>query len=378
MQQQNNWRDQNLNSLVRFHCFSALQFFVLLFFSMFDFYKSGYRVFDIAAFALIAMFALIFVRPRSMATATVISIAVAGVYAVVGLFSSENYSTIFALFVNCSLFYLLSLKEFKPSQKQIDIVLIIHLSFFFFQFFLFYAIGGIVNFHSFTDIDPRLESSIFRPAGLFYEPAIYCYAMFMLTTMLDSRQSKYGVLEALVMVSMVLSVSLLGFVFATFILVRLLAVKKFVAPFLCALPIVFASNEQIGAILTFVENRVSDLGSDGSANGRYGDILELFSDEHLINHLIGRGFGAGFEQFGSSGVSAAISAVGIMGVALFSGWLLLRSRELLDGMLSLIAIMISAPIFSYGIFPYWIANIVCHRRSRIVQDVAKNKIKEKV
>jgi len=376
VRQQNNWQDQILNSVVRSRYFTGPQFFILLFFSMFDFYKSGYRVFDIAAFALIAIFLLLYYRPRSIAIAAVISIAVAGIYAVAGLFSSEEYRTILALFINCCLFYLLSLKVFRPSQKQIEMVLLIHLSFFFLQFFYFYATGSIVNYHSLTDIDPRLESTIFRPAGLFYEPAIYCYAMFILTTLLDSRQSKYGVIQALVMITMLLSVSLLGFVLASFILVRLLTAKKFMAPLLCALPIIFASNEQTGAILTFVENRVSDLGSDASASDRYGNILEVFSDENLINHLIGRGFGASFEQFGSSGASAALSAVGILGVALFSCWLLLRSRELLVGMLSLIVIMISAPIFSYGIFPYWIANIVCHRRLHITQNVAKNITKE--
>lgn len=360
MQHQNNCPNQYRNSVVRSYCLTALQFFVLLFFSMFDFYKSGVRIFDIAAFLLVSVFALIFIKAKPIQPISVISFAVAGIYASAGLLSSQYYPTVFALFVNCFLFYLLSQEELKPSQKQIEVVLLIHLFFFYFQYFYFYSTGSIVNYHSFTDIDPRLESSIFRPAGLFYEPAMYCYAQFMLTTMLASKQSKYGVLETLVMLSMVLSVSLLGFVFAAFILIRLLSNKKFILPIFCVLPISFVSLEQFETILTFVESRVMDLGSDASAEGRYGDFLNIFSSEHLIYHVFGRGFGASFEQFGSSGASAAISAVGILGVVLFSAWLLFKSRELVVGILSLVAIMISAPIFSYGIFPYWIANIVCH------------------
>lgn len=332
---------------------------------MFDFYKSGVRIFDIVAFVLIIIFALIFFNLKSLQPIPVISLAVAGIYASVGLLSSENYPTVFALLINCFLFYLLSHKEFKPSQNQITTVLLIHLLFFFWQLFNFYVAGDIVNYHYFTDIDPRLESSIFRPAGLFYEPAIYCYAVFMLTTMLDSKKSKYGFLEAVVMVSMVLSVSLLGFLFATFILIRIVFNKKFIAPILCFLPIIFVSKEQLEMISVFIESRVLDLGSDASAEGRYGDFLNLFSGENLIPHLVGRGFGASFEQFGSSGASAAIAAVGVMGVVLFAGGLFLKSRELIVGIFSLIVIMISAPIFSYGIFPYWIANIICHsNRSR--------------
>lgn len=377
MRQKNNCLDQGLNSKVRSHGFAALQFFVLLFFSMFDFYKSGYRIFDITAFALILLSALTCIRLKSIKISSVILFSIAGFYTIAGLSSNEIYSTALALLFNCFLFYLLLLEEFKPSQKQIELVLAIHLFFFFFQFSYFYTTGNIANYHSFTDIDPRLESTIFRPAGLFYEPAIYCYAMFMLTTMLDSRQSKYGVLEGLVMVSMVISVSLLGFIFAALIFIRLVSIKKFIAPILCILPIIFANDDLIKAMSTFVESRIFDLGSDASADGRYGNILEMFSSENLINHLIGRGFGASFEQFGSSGVSAAVSAVGILGVALFSGWLLLRSRELMVGISSLVAIMISAPIFTYGIFPYWIANIVRHSSRLSSSDWSKSQKKER-
>ena len=128
-------------------------------------------------------------------------------------------------------------------------------------------------------------------------------------------------------------------------------------------------------IFIFIESRVLDLGSDASAEGRYGDFFNLFSSENLIYHLVGRGFGASFEQFGSSGASAAISAVGVVGVVLFAGWLFFKSRELLVGILSLIAIMISAPIFSYGIFPYWIANIICHS-NRLRNAMSEQKIKK--
>ncbi len=365
MLQRNNLHDQNRNSVVRSWWFTAFQFLVLLFFSMFDFYKSGVRIFDIAAFVLIIIFSLIFFNRKSLQPIPLISLSVAGIYASFGLLSSENYPTVFALFINCFLFYLLSHKEFKPSQNQITMVLLIHLVFFFLQLLYFYAVGDVVNYHHFTDIDPRLESSIFRPAGLFYEPAIYCYAVFILTTMLDPKKSKYGFPEAVVMVSMVLSVSLLGFFFAFFILIRLVFNKKYIAPILCFLPIIFVSKEQIEMIFIFIESRVLDLGSDASAEGRYGDFSDLFSSENLIFHLVGRGFGASFEQFGSSGASAGITAVGVVGVVLFAGGLFFKSRELLIGILSLIAIMISAPIFSYGIFPYWIANIICQgNRSR--------------
>lgn len=359
LQQEKIWQDRSLNSEVKSRWFIALQFFVLLFFTLFDFYKWGLRIFDIAAFFLILIFVLTHIERKWITISSLLFLMVAGVYSIAGLILNHTYLTVFALFLNCIFYCVLTLKEFKPSQMQIKIVLIIHLGFFFFQFVYFYTVGDIINYHSFTDIEPRLEGQIFRPAGLFYEPAIYCFAVFILTSMLESKSSKYGVLEALAMVSMLISVSLLGFIFALLILIKLMFNYKFLAPILCALTIIFINNQLMQPILTFVENRLFDLGSDASAVGRYGNILDLFSNENLIYHLMGRGFGASFEQFGSSGASAAISAVGILGLTLFSFWLLLRSREMVVGVSSLIVILISAPIFSYGVFPYWIANIVC-------------------
>jgi hypothetical protein len=373
--QTNNLRNKTSNSEENSRSLISPPLFILIFFSLFDFYKSGFRVFDVVAIAFIAICILIYRKFNPLSAGSVVTLLGAGVFALIGIFSNNNYPSIFALLVNYFLFHILSLKEFKPSQKQIKLVILLHLFFFFLQFSYFYATKEIINYHTFTDITPRLESSIFRPAGFFYEPAIYCFAMFILTTMLDSRNSKYGMIESLVMVTMVLSVSLLGFAFAAFILIRLVSEKKFGALIFCVFLVIFAKGELIESILTFVKNRIFDLDEDGSAEGRYGDILNLFSNENLIYHLFGRGFGANFEQFGSSGASAAISAVGIFGVSLFSGWLLLRSRVLLVGILSLVVIMISAPIFSYGIFPYWIANII-RNPGRVGKVMDKNKFKK--
>lgn len=357
--QRNYW--QYLPSIARPRWLDVLKFFILLFFSLFDFYKWGFRIFDIAALPLVAIASLTLIGQKWIKISLLISVAVAGVYAAVGLLSTEYYLTVLAIFVNFFLFFVLSLKEFKPSQKQIEVVLLIHIFFFFFQLVSFYQMEKIINYHAFTDIDPRLESSIFRPAGLFYEPAMYCYTTLILTTMLDSKKSKYGILEALAMVSMVLSVSFLGFAFAALIITKQILAKKFMAPILCVLTISFVSSEQQIAILTFIENRVSDLGADASAQGRYGELFNIVSSKHWIYSLFGRGFGASFEQFGASGASAAISAVGVLGVMAFTGWMLFRSRELMAGFIALVGIMISAPIFSYMIFPYWMANIVRRR-----------------
>ncbi len=256
-----------------------------------------------------------------------ILLSLVGAYAAVGLLFIQADPTVLALLFNCFLFYLLSFKEFKPSQKKIKIVLSIYLFFFYLQFAYSYVTGGIVSYHALTDIAPRLESSIFRPPGLFYEPAIYCLATFMLTTMLVPRRSKNSLIESLAVASMVISVSLLGLVFAAFVLIRQVSNRKYATLILCAFSIIVADNEPIKTMLTFAQNRLSDLVSDASANCRYGNIIDLFSDTNLVFRLIGRGFGASFEQFGSSGASAAISAVGILGLALLSVWLLLRSRE---------------------------------------------------
>lgn len=373
MLHEHNWQVQKVNYEAKSRCLAVLQFFILLFFTLFDFYKSGFRIFDIAAFILILLFISSRISLKWIGMSALALISITGVYAIGGLIFNQIYPTIIALFFNSTLFCLLTIKELKPSQKQIKIVITIHLSFFLLQFLYFYATGSIVNFHSFTDIEPRLESAIFRPAGLFYEPAIYCFAVFILISMLETKNNKYGMLESLAMASMVISVSLLGLFFAALIFVRLIINRKFIGPILSLLPILFINNDFLQTMLAFVENRVSDLKSDASADDRYGNIVDLFSSENLIYHLIGRGFGAGFEQFGSSGASAAISSVGIFGFAFFSCWLLFRSKELAVGFLSLVAIIISAPIFSYGIFPYWIANVVYHSKRLKISGWRRNK-----
>jgi hypothetical protein len=266
------------------------------------------------------------------------------------------------MFVNCFLFFLLSSKIFRPESRHIKFVLFFHIFFFVFQFLYYYILGDVINYHTFTDIDPRLESSIFRPAGLFYEPAIYCLNIFMLLILLNPAESKFSVIEALAIISMVLSVSLLGFALAFMSIARLIRFGRYAILIYTLLLMPFAGLIIAEGVTEFVGNRVLDLGADASAGDRYGGLFTIFSQQELVYYFFGKGFGADFEKFGGSGIAAAISSVGIIGVVFFIVWLLCSVKDLFSGVLFLIAILISAPVFSYGIFPYWIANLVEPRK----------------
>jgi hypothetical protein len=331
---------------------------MLCFVSLFDFYKYAIRLFDFVAYAVVLM-ALLWGRTREgMHPLWPVALALASVYASCGIYFHGAPASSLVLFLNVTLFFIFRSKLFSVSSGGIRTIVAGHLLFFYLQLAAFHLTGEIVNFHSFTDIDPRLEAAIFRPAGLFYEPAIYCLALFALLTILETTQRRPGLLEALSIFSMLASVSLLGFALASMLLCRwiLLGNIRFITFFAPAL--IFVDAEYFDPIQAFVISRLSDIEGDASTEGRYGGFTDLFLAQTPIKMLFGSGFGADFESFGGSGASAAISSIGLFGTALLVLGLLTASNKRGLTAIALIGAMVSAPVFTYAIFPFWMAQLV--------------------
>lgn len=331
---------------------------------LFDFYKWGFRIFDVICYAALLFFIAPTCKNIKINSSQVVVILLALFYAALGLSFGGYVPTVVAMLINVLLFFLFGSDELLMESKHIKFALLLNVIFFYFQLFAYYGAGQIINFHEFTDIEPRLMSSIFRPAGLYYEPAIYCLSVFMLLMINPSRQPKPGIVEVCAIISLVLSVSFLGFFFAALVMVRLLKEKQYILPLSAIMLFIFLYEYIDDSFVNFVFGRLFDIDSDASASERYGNLLMTLSYPALIETTFGAGFGADFDKYGSSAISVAISSVGLVGVVMFVLWLLKSTRDRFTTILAMVGIFISAPVFTYAIFPFWIACLVAGRGRR--------------
>ncbi len=332
------------------------KYILIILLTSFDFYIDGVRIFDFFAYFLILLLVIMFLVRGGSIRFNQLVILIFMFYAFLGLVTGGAALTAAAIFFNGVLFFVFSRDEFLVEEKHVRFAILFHMFFFIVQFFLYHVYSQVVNFHHWTDIEPRLLSSIFRPAGLFYEPAIFCLNIFMLLMLLPMPKSKFLLFESLAILTLVLSMSLLGFIFATMAVIRFFRNKRtFLFLYLVMASLVgylFVDDVYLNSILY----RVLNLESDGSAHSRYSGLLSILSPPNFTKILFGMGFGHDYEEFGGSGIGASVSYVGIIG-ALYLTYNFLKNRvERFTRFLALMAIAMSAPIFSYAIFPFWIAN----------------------
>lgn len=336
----------------------SYKYILIILLSSFDFYTDGVRIFDFASYCLILILVIRFLFCGGSIRLDPLIISTFAFYAFLGLVNGGQPLTIMAIFFNCILFFVFISGEFLVEEKHVRFALLFHICFFIAQFFLYHMNGQLVNFHYWTDIEPRLLSSIFRPAGLFYEPAIFCLNIFMLLMLLPAPKSRLMLLESLAILTLVLSMSLLGCIFAMMAVVRLFRTKKKYLLIYLAITSLASYLYVDEAYINSIFHRVLDLESDGSARARYGGLVSVLFPLDLMQSLFGMGFGVDYEDFGGSGIGASISYVGLIGALFLSYKFLRHPANRFTRFLALIGIALSAPIFSYAIFPFWIANLL--------------------
>jgi hypothetical protein len=248
-------------------------------------------------------------------------------------------------------------------DRSIAIVAWIHVSAFLFQLGVFYSTKQIVNFHAVFGLQPRLISSVFRPAGLFLEPAIYCFFACSLFFLRRQRKRPFTALDALLILSMLLSLSLWGiaialalfFVFRTGLALFITVALSIAAYF--ALD-VHNLNLSHSFVFRFFEMRLSGLGSDPSTQGRYGGTIDwLFSLLANPTILFGNGINNFFEEHGSNGWAFILNSMGLIGTSILFVllWLLAPPRRWFLFAVAFAILLTAAPLWKTFYFWCWIA-----------------------
>jgi hypothetical protein len=209
--------------------------------------------------------------------------------------------------------------EDRLLDRSITIVAWIHVLAFFFQLGVFYSTKQIVNFHAVFGLQPRLISSVFRPAGLFLEPAIYCFFACSLFFLRRQRNRPFVALDALLILSMLLSLSLWGIAvgIALFFIFRIrLALFITTALSIAAFFALDVHNLSHSLVFQFFKMRLSGLGSAPSTQGRYGGTFDwLFSLLANPTILFGDGINNFFEEHGSNGWAFILNSMGLIGTS---------------------------------------------------------------
>ena len=344
-----------------------------LFFTFWGYYFTGLRVLDFTA--LFGIFLGLFFCSRTDDSIIIsdntlrqpipLALIVIG-YAVIGLIvDSENTKTAIGFMIGTIVFFIYYVMPIDKNILNIllSLTIILHVMSLVVQLILYYASGVLINFHAIIGVEPRLMSAIFRPAGFFQEPAHYALNMLLLL-LIRGRTTRFvrsGV-DTIGLLSIPLTISLWGIVATLLyaavnrpkIFIMLLLILLFAGGFIT---VVFGF-EQFPALL-HVQNRLSDLGSDGSAQARYrgaGDALESWTSSSVL--WFGRGINSDYVDLGgANGFSFLLNSFGILGSALLG--LAYVTTVQLSNMMKLFVfvffILTAAPIWTFMMFWAWLA-----------------------
>lgn len=288
------------------------------------------------------------------------------VYSTLGLINSLNN---FKPIVGFTLGFLIfcSFHLIKISKQTIvyctSVVIIVHASYFTLQLVYFYLFGDVLNIYSGIGLEPRALSVIFRPTGLYLEPASYSVSMLMLLALRASLIGRFDRLFYIVILTIFLSVSLWGVaVSVIFLLFALRSTALLAMPFIAGFALVgflFQDNEIVSQILDdFLLERIRNLGVDNSTQDRYGALLDQseLGGSYWVA-IFGKGISNEYHIFGSNGLAFLLSSGGLMGLLIFVGLLILLNRgPNLIAKLTILAIFLTAaPLWNTFFWWFWLA-----------------------
>jgi hypothetical protein len=258
-------------------------------------------------------------------------------------------------------------------SATVHALIVIHCSAQLLQVAVYYISGQVVNFHAFLGLEPRLLTSIFRPAGLYLEPAVFSLAMMLLLGIRVRLRLPFDRYECLALICVLISLSLWGVgAVVIYLLLFRRAVLAAASVAIAGVAILWAdqANLLIGHVVRFFLARVTSLSTDGSAQGRYGGLDLLFDDpaRHWVVWF-GRGINNDYEQLGSAAFIFLLNSFGIIGSLALGLCIVFLSRQIRISLLLLIGLILTAaPIFTNVA---WLSAIALMIESRPVQKGSK-------
>ena len=225
--------------------------------------------------------------------------------------------------------------DMKVTYRSLSLVTLFLLFFWYLQFFVFYVFDyrvdyfiDIVEYPQRTNIGV-FESSFFRPASLFLEPAMYTNAMLLLFFYrLVYNNLKIDKINFIILFTIVFTMSTYGYiVFSTLLLFVLAGKKKNIPYFIFGIftfVVLFYFFELYDhPIMLRFMNPLSDMSGQIRT---IGSVFEFF-DLNIFNILFGFGWGnAEINGFQGSAIHYLLYNIGLIGILLFMGIFFLMLR----------------------------------------------------
>ncbi|NDA64869.1 MAG: hypothetical protein EBX50_23015, partial [Chitinophagia bacterium] len=238
----------------------------------------------------------------------------------------------------------------------ISFIIVVHVCYFILQMAYYYISGEVLNIYGGFGLEPRALSSIFRPTGLYLEPASYAVSMLMLLALRALFLDKPDALFYVAIGTVVLSLSIWGILASSIFLLfavrasPLVILSILVGLVLCV--ILFSDNQFIISIFdAFFFPRIQDFGNDNSAVDRYGGLMDLMNLSW--NSIFGMGVSNEYHIFGSSGLSFIVAAGGLVGLIIFLSLLALLNQgsQVFIKLALLVIFLTAAPM--WNTFFWW-------------------------
>jgi hypothetical protein len=319
----------------------VIMLFALVLFTFWDFYVLGVRPLDLAGFMLVFIPTVVFGLKttsflRNKYGFLLILATLLLLYCVAGITaSSDNVKTavgIMSGFGVFLIFYSIPL-EYLSLIKTINWLIIFHSVFLIFQLLIFYAGGVILDYHAWYGNEFRVGGVIFRPAGLYLEPAGFSLSLMMLLFLklyTENRIDKYLFFG---LISILLSLSFWGLV-TSIVIILFQIFRSNSRPLLFLIPIIgifiimfpgtqerLASYEVVELIVFRTENILA--GGDLSAIDRYSSLSDQFENLSLRT-LFGYGIASGV---GGNALSNLLYIFGFVGLLSFISLLFALARS---------------------------------------------------
>ena len=296
------------------------------------------------------------------------------VLSVVGVMESmENIKPIFGILMGVAVFsYFYSIRlDDRSVAKVLSILIVIHASYLIIQY-LYYQVFGIVpNIYEFLGTEPHALSSIFRPTGLFLEPASYSVSILILLTLRIFIIKRFDAITYIGVGTIFLTLSVWGLI--AVVIVLLIFTKNNTKIFIIAAALVMfialPFTEGISAPDSPL-SRLINLGEDSSAIARYGGLVGDVKNTLSFNNLwFGKGISNEYIEFGSSGMAFILSAGGLFGFCIFLLLLFLfaPSGRRIVTLVIILLLMTAAPIWT-TMYWWWFLALMMRPLARVVQE----------
>jgi len=363
-------RNLNINTT---HFFGITLFLFTLWDFYFGEYAQGYRLFEIYGFIFLIIYeAFVFFNLKKISLSKIFRqnstylYIFALVFFIGGLHGIANdwnnfFKPCLGICIGLLTFLFFYLREFKINILifYLSALIYIHVFLLIIQCIVFYAHNYLINFHELIGVDPRVFGEIFRPSGLFQEPAHFALFTFMLFSLRYQIIRKFDLVGYIALFGMLLSFSFFSYltviIYVAFIFRKNIKLVLLFALFL----FILVSTPNIINIegLSYILDRVNNFSNDNSFVARYSGLENiLVLTNNFPYSIVGVGLTNDYLILGSSGLAFILNAIGLLGfsILIWDLWRLAKKGNRLNFIVIFFLIMLATPLWTSLFFWAWI------------------------